>query len=280
MELQARVHFVAGFLGLPDPARARDELDAAVAKFTELGLEEMAAEAGNCLIMPALAEGDPAAVKRVIEQSGAFYEARPDSFFYCHLPAYRAMIALQELNLDVALAECQEGVRRSRASGDMTAHMNYFTSLQLHRLVGDHAAVDRLAREAAAAQDFDLMFAATGFAHLALSRWLHGERIAARELAMKARGCYAAMGTGDLALATAVRRLWAVISTEPRFADFERLVRLPPRVGAIALMKGMFDELAMLDAALGREQLAAKFRTAAEELNAEFEAAMESSSLT
>jgi predicted ATPase len=280
LELQARVHFVAGFLGLPDPARARDELDAAVAKFTELGLEEMAAEAGNCLIMPALAEGDPAAVKRVIEQSGAFYEARPDSFFYCHLPAYRAMIALQELNLDVALAECQEGVRRSRASGDMTAHMNYFTSLQLHRLVGDHAAVDRLAREAAAAQDFDLMFAATGFTHLALSRWLHGERMAARELAMKARGCYAGMGTGDLALGTAIRRLWAVMSTEPRFADFERLVRLPPRAGAIGLMKGMFDELAMLDTALGRDDLAAQYRKAADDLGAEFEAAMESSSRT
>ena len=34
----------------------------------------------------------------------------------------------------------------------------------------------------------------------------------------------------------------------------------------------------MLDAALGREELAAEFRTAAEELNAELEAAMESSS--
>jgi hypothetical protein len=94
---------------------------------------------------------------------------------------------------------------------------------------------------------------------------------------MKARGCYAAMGTGDLALGTAIRRLWAVMSTEPQFADFERLVRLPPRAGALGLMKGCFDELAMLDSALGREDLAAQYKEAAEELNAEFEAALETS---
>ncbi|UCF47231.1 MAG: hypothetical protein JSU89_08615 [Myxococcales bacterium] len=47
-------------------------------------------------------------------------------------------------------------------------------------------------------------------------------------------------------------------------------------MGAIGLMKGMFDELAMLDSALGREDLAAQFRKAADELNVEFEAACES----
>jgi len=45
-------------------------------------------------------------------------------------------------------------------------------------------------------------------------------------------------------------------------------------------MKGCFDELAMLESDLGREDLAAQFRAAAEELDAEFEAAMESSSRT
>jgi hypothetical protein len=42
-------------------------------------------------------------------------------------------------------------------------------------------------------------------------------------------------------------------------------------------MRGRFDELAVLDEALGREDLAEEFREANEELKAEFEAALETS---
>jgi hypothetical protein len=42
-------------------------------------------------------------------------------------------------------------------------------------------------------------------------------------------------------------------------------------------MRGRFDELALRDTALGREDLAAQFREAAEELGAEFEAASDDS---
>jgi len=277
-ELQAGVHLCAGFLDLSNPARARTELDAAEAKFTEHGMEESAAEAVVTRLLPALAEGDNAALKRVVETAGAYYEARPDSWFYSHLPTYRTMIALQELDLDRALAECEEGVRRSRASGDMAAHFaSLYTSLHVHRLLGDHGTADELAQEAAFAPlEFDPSLAASGLVQLSLSKWLSGEREAARELALKALSCWEAMSALDLAHITNARRLWTGASTEPRFADFEHLLRLPPRAGAIALMKGMFDELAMLDSALGREDLAAQFRKAAEELDAEFEAASES----
>jgi hypothetical protein len=152
-------------------------------------------------------------------------------------------------------------------------------SVHLPRAVGDHALADELAWEVAShGQDFDPMLAAAGFAQLALGRWLEGERVAACDLAMKARGYYAAMSTQDLVHLTAVRRLWDVTSTEPRFADLETLVQLPPHAGALALMKGMFDELALLNTALGREDLAAEFRAAADELNTEFEAALQTSS--
>jgi hypothetical protein len=191
------------------------------------------------------------------------------------------MVALNELNADLALAESQEGVRRMRASGDMTTMVSIVCGVHLHRLVGDHAVANELAEEAASCgQDFDQLLEGAGLAQQAVGKWLDGERTAAREFALKARNCYAAMGTQDLAFNTAVRRLWAVTSTEQRFADFDQLVRLPPRTGAIALMKGMFDELAMLDSALGREDLAAQFREAADELNAEFEAALETGSRT
>ena len=225
-----------------------------------------------------MAESDNAALRRVVETAGAYYEARSDSWFYSHLPTYRAMLALQELDLGRALAECDEGVRRSRASGDMAAHFaSLYMSLHVHRLLGDHGTADELAQQAAfAPQEFDPSLAASGLVQLSLSKWLSGEREAARELAMKARNCWEAMSALDLAHITNARRLWIGTSTEPRFADFERLLRLPPRAGAIALMKGMFDELAMLDSALGREDLAAQFRKAADELNAEFEAAIES----
>ena len=128
MELQAHVHLVAGFLGLPDPARARDELDAAVAKFTELGLEADASVAAAARLAAALAEGDAAAYKGVIERVGPFYEARPDLPLYGHLPTYRALVALHELDVDAALAGCQEGGRRSRQSGDVLGRLMAITS--------------------------------------------------------------------------------------------------------------------------------------------------------
>jgi predicted ATPase len=279
-ELQARVHRTAGFLDMSNPARARGELDAAIAKFAELGLEEEVAEARVCRMIPVVAEGEPAAFIRLIEELGAFYEPRPDSWFYGHLPAHRAVTALHDLNLDLALAESQESLRRVRASGDLSARMSSLvTSMHVYRLVGEHATADELAQETVAiGQKFDPWLAGTGFAYLALSKWLGGERLAARELAMKALGCYATMNTLNLVHVTKFRRIRVVTSTEPRFADYENLVRLPPRAGALALVKGMFDELAMLDSALGREELAAEFREAADELNAEFEAALQTSS--
>jgi len=153
------------------------------------------------------------------------------------------------------------------------------TSLHVYRLVGEHAVADQLAEETVSiGQKFDPWLAGSGFASLSLGKWLGGERLAARELAMKALGCYATMSTLNLVHVTKFRRIRAVTSPEPRFADYENLVRLPPRAGALALMKGMFDELAMLDSALGREELAAEFREAADELNAEFEAALKTSS--
>jgi hypothetical protein len=185
------------------------------------------------------------------------------------------MIALNELDVDVALAECQESVRRMRESGNMQNMLNLVFSIRVYRLVGDQAAADELAQEATSCgQDFDPMVTAGGLVQQALGRWLNGERQAACEFAMKARGYYAAMSTQDLVHLTAVRRLWAVTSTEPRFAQLETLVQLPPQAGALALMKGMFDELALLNSALGREEPAAEFQKAADELNAEFEATM------
>jgi hypothetical protein len=231
--------------------------------------------------LPAAAEADVAALKRVIEQVGPIFEAFPDSWFHGHLSPYRAIVALNELDVDTALAEFEEGVRRMRASGNMSNMVSLVLGIGLHRLIGDHTAADELAEAAVSSgQDFDPMLVAAGFAQLALGRWLDGERVAARELAMKARSGYAAMGTQHLALSTGMRRLWAVTSTEPRFADFERLVRLPPRAGALALMKGMFDELAMLNTALGRKDPTAEFQKAADELNAEFEAASDANSGT
>jgi predicted ATPase len=281
LELEAHVHLNAGFLDLANPARARSELDAAEAKYTELGMEDSLIHVAVCRLMPASAEADVAALKRVIEHLGPLFEAFPGSWFHGFLSPFRAMVALNELDVDTALAELEEGVRRMRASGNMAHMIGLVSGLGLYRLLGNHAAADELAEEATSGgQDFDLWLVAVGFAQLALGRWLGGERTAARELAMKARGSYAAMGTQHLALSTGMRRLWAVTSTEPRFADFEKLVRVPPHAGAIALMKGMFDELAMLDAALGRDALAAQYRKAADELGVEFEAAMESSSRT
>jgi len=113
---------------------------------------------------------------------------------------------------------------------------------------------------------------------LALNKWISGERRAARELAMRARDHYATIDSVDLAHITRTRHLWYGPCAEPSFADIERLVRLPPLAGAIGLMRGRFDELAMLDEALGREDLTAQFRAAAEELDAEFEAALQASS--
>ena len=279
-EPQARVHRAAGFLDLSNPARARKELDAAIAKFAELGLEEEAAQTRVTRMLSVVAEGDSAAFIRLIEELGAFYEPRPDSWFYGHLPAHRAVAALHDLNVDLALAECQEGLRRVRASGDISASMSsLLMGMHMYWLVGEHATADELAQETVSiGQKFDPWLAGTGFAYLALGKWLGGERLAARELAMKALGCYATMSTLNLVHVTKFRHIRAVTSTEPRFADYENLVRLPPRAGAFALMKGMFDELAMLDSALGREELAAEFREAAEELNTQFEAALQTSS--
>ena len=76
-ELQARVHLTAGFLDMANPARAREENDAAMAKFAELGPEEEVAEARISRLIPVVAEGEPAAFIRLIEELGAFYEPRP-----------------------------------------------------------------------------------------------------------------------------------------------------------------------------------------------------------
>jgi len=278
-ELRAHAHLSAGLFERTDPALARRELESAESKFTELGLEADAAVAAACRLAAALGEGDAAAYKGVIERVSPFYEARPDTPLYGHLPTYRALVALHELDVDAALAGCQEGGRRGRRSGDVLGRLMSLTlGANIHLLVGDHATAEACAQEALSMAIYDNSQMAAAFLELALNKWIRGERKAARELAMRARDHYATIDSVDLAHITRTRHLWYGPCAEPSFADIERLVRLPPLAGAIGLMRGRFDELAMLDEALGREDLTAQFRAAAEELDAEFEAALQASS--
>ena len=278
-DLQAYAHLSAGLFERADPAIARRELEAAESEFTELGLEADACVAAAFRLAAALAEGDAAAYKGVIERVGPFYEARPDLPLYGHLPTYRALVALHELDVDAALAGCQEGGRRSRRSGDVLGRLiSLLLGSHVHLLVGDHATAEAWAQEALSMGIYDPSQMAAAFLELALNKWISGERRAARELAMRARDHYATIDSVDLAHITRTRHLWYGPCAEPSFADIERLVRLPPLAGAIGLMRGRFDELAMLDEALGREDLTAQFRAAAEELDAEFEAALQASS--
>ena len=275
LELQARAHFTAGLLGLSDPARARDELDAAVAGFTALGMEDNAAQADWARTHPAFVEGDPAAFKQVVERVGAFYEVRPDSRIYNLLPAYRAMLALRGLDLDAAIAQSDEGLRRSEASGNMEAHvLSLIISLFVHRLAGDHSLANKLTEQATFNwQSFDLGAAASLNFQMAASKWLQGDRAAARDLALKACNLCTAMSAPEMAHLANTSRMVGV--TNPALAAYEVLLRLPPRARAIASIQGVFDELAVLASALGREKQATEFREAAEEASAEFEALSE-----
>jgi predicted ATPase len=260
--------FAAGFLGASANGElAIARLDEATAKFAQLGMEELSAEAKAFRTIAYVTDGRLSELEALLEDVIGWIEARPETWAYRLVRVWQMMSALNRLDLETALSESEEGLRRIRGTRDPNLRfMNLFFSAAAHRAAGHDARAYELAQQAVDAwQSSDVGGAAIGLHQLAAEEWIRGDRERALDAAMRARDFYAGLSPPDLVWAVALGRgaMGVPIERERVLAEYDALFQLPPQVGAMQIIVERLEQTADVTGSLGDEALATRMREAA-----------------
>jgi hypothetical protein len=260
--------FAAGVLGASANGElAIARLDEATAKFAQLGMEELSAEAKAFRTVAYVTDGRLPELEALLEEVMEWIEARPEIWTYRLTRVWQMMSALNRLDLETALSESEEGLRRIRETRDPNLRfMNLFFSAAVHRAAGHDARAYELAQQAADAwQSSDVGGAAIGLHQLAAEEWIRGDRERALDAAMRARDFYAGLSPPDLVWAVALGRgaMGVPIERERVLAEYDSLFQLPPQVGAMQIIVERLEQTADVTRSLGDEALATRMHEAA-----------------
>jgi predicted ATPase len=268
--------FAAGFLGASaNGEQAISRLDQATEIFATLGMEDLSAEAKAFRTIAYVTDGRLAELESLLEETMEWFEARPGSWVYRLARVWQMVSAMNRLDLQAALAEAEEGLRRTEGTRDPNiVFMNLLHSAGVHRAAGDDERAYKLTRQAVDVwKSSDVGGAAGGLHHLAADEWLRGNRRRALDYAMRARDHYAALSPPDLVWVVALVRgsQGIPIERERVLAEYEALFQLPPKIGALQMILNRLEQTARVTAALGNEDFATRLREAAEAARAELQ---------
>jgi len=187
------------------------------------------------------------------------------------------MAAMNRLDIDAALVEAEEGLRRIEGSTDPNiVFTNLIEASSAYRAAGDLDRAYELTRRAVDVwKSSDVGGAAGGLHQLAADEWLRGDHEKALEHAMRARDFYAALSPPDLVWIVALVRgsLGIAIERARVLGEFEALFLLPPKVAALQLILGRLERFARVAGALGKVELRQRVRVAAERAKEELDRA-------
>ena len=267
--LDALSLFAAGFLGASangDQAIARFEKASEL--FASLGMEDLSNEAQAFRVVSYLTDGRISELESLMADALEWLENRPDVWAYRLGRVWRMMSAMNRLDIETALVEAEEGLRRIEGSTDPNiVFMNLINAASVYRAAGDlERAYDLTRRAVDVWKTSDVGGAAAGLHHLAADEWLRGNREKALEYAMRARDHYAGLSPPDLVWIVALVRgsMGVPIERARVLADYEALFQLPPKVAALELIRDRLERLACVTEALDKEELTERVRSAAE----------------
>jgi hypothetical protein len=266
--------FAAGFLGASASGeQAISRLDEAAEMFAALGMEELSEEAKAFRTIAYVTDGRLSELEGLLEETMVWFEARPESWAYRLTRVWQMMAAMNKLDLQAALAEAEEGLRRIEGTRDPNIlFMNLIHAAGVHRGAGNDERAYELTRQAVDVwQSSDVGGAAGGLHQLAADEWLRGNRDRALDYAMRARDHYASLSPPDLVWVVALVRgsLGIPIERERVLAEYDALFQLPPKIGALQMIVDRLERMAHVTAALGNEASATRMREAAETARAE-----------
>jgi predicted ATPase len=276
--LDALSLFAAGFLGASaDGEKALARFDRASELFAGLGMEDLSKEAQAFRVISYLTDGRISELEDLLADALDWLENRPDVWAYRLARVWRMMAAMNRLDIDAALLEAEEGLRRIEGSTDPNiVFTNLIEAASAYRAAGDLDRAYELTRRAVDVwKTSDVGGAAGGLHQLAADEWLRGDHEKALEHAMRARDFYAALSPPDLVWIVALVRgsMGIAIERARVLSEFEALFLLPPKVAALQLILGRLERFARVAGALGNGELMRNVRVAAERAKEELDRA-------